>query len=59
MPHEFIFFVFIQYFNEAIMSEVLPKMGGLENKGGMAIIGGSCPKKGEGSNLPYTIVLRS
>ena len=28
------------------MLEVLPKMGGLENKGGMAIIGGSCPKKG-------------
>ena len=28
------------------MSEVLPKMGGLENKGGMAIIRGSCPKKG-------------
>ena len=43
------FFVFIQYFIEAIMSEVLPKMEGLENKGGMAIIGGSCPKKGGGA----------
>ena len=26
--------------------KVLPKMGGLENEGGMAIIGASCPKKG-------------
>ena len=28
------------------MGKVLPKMGGLENERGMAIIGGSCPKKG-------------
>ena len=46
MPHEFIF-VFIQYFIDVIMSEKsCQKWGGLENEGGMAIIGASCPKKG-------------